>query len=123
MTDYADLEKRLRDTDDLVTQARGDDDLADQAVEEMEERCHEAADAIRDLTRKLEEAQRVLRSFGDYGDDPVEVVARAMARLDGHDPDSLVSQNDGPFDKRWRLYQPEAERILGDIRLSRADGE
>lgn len=89
MTDYAELEKRLRDDlDDLVTKARGDDDLADQAVEEMEERCTEAADAIAALTRELNgrptieewsaEIDRVRDHWKSKG-------TRALAAADGYE--------------------------------------
>lgn len=47
-----DLEKRLRDTDYIMIQARGDDDVADQAVEEMEALCFEAAEALASLRRQ-----------------------------------------------------------------------
>lgn len=49
--------EQLNELDDLVTQARGDDDVADQAVEELEARVIALHDALQTLVNAVNRYQ------------------------------------------------------------------
>ena len=64
------------------------------------------AEAERDLLGTS--LQAIVRAHTDYGDDEFETIARALCKAGGGDPDALVAVNDGPTQRAWRQFLPEA---------------
>lgn len=74
----------------------------------------QAADQIEALQKRVALlVSIIMRSFCyDDEEDLLRLLARSLCRIEGQDPDAIVSVDKGPFEKNWKRFLPQARAAL-----------